>query len=193
YGVDALRYYLMADIATGRDSDFSEERLITRYNGDLANSLGNLLNRTLNMAHRYRAGVVRQSGGDSPLRGQAEAAIAAFHQQLGVYQVHAAIDALNGFVTACNGYVETTAPWKLAKDPERAETLDHVLHALAEATRIIALLLSPILPKAAGAIFEQLNWKGEMTFAATAWGGLPDNHSLGKPTPLFPRIEAPAS
>src|SRR5262249_36774063 len=67
YSPEALRYYLMTDIATGSDADFSEERLIARYNADLANSLGNLLNRTLNMAHRYRDGVVTHKGGDSPL------------------------------------------------------------------------------------------------------------------------------
>ncbi|HEY0369681.1 MAG TPA: methionine--tRNA ligase [Chthoniobacterales bacterium] len=192
YGTEALRYYLMADIATGKDSDFSEERLVSRYNADLANSLGNLLNRTLNMAHRYRGGVVRAGGGDSPLRQQAEDAIASFHQQLGGYQVHAALDVLNAFVTACNTYVEVMAPWKLAKDPDRAETLDHVLYALAEAMRIIGLLLSSVLPKAAHAIFEQLNWKGETTMSTAAWGGLPDGHSLGEPTPVFPRIEPAA-
>jgi methionyl-tRNA synthetase len=86
-----------------------------------------------------------------------------------------------------------TAPWKLAKDPERAETLDHVLYALAEATRIVALLLSSVLPKAAREICAQLNWKGELNIAAAEWGGLPDGHSLGKPTPVFPRIEAAAT
>src|SRR5438309_9473902 len=70
YSVEAVRYYLMSDIATGKDADFSEERLIERYNADLANNLGNLLNRTMNMAYRYRNGVVKQAGGDSPLAAQ---------------------------------------------------------------------------------------------------------------------------
>ncbi len=189
YGAETLRYYLMADIATGRDSDFSEERLIGRYNTDLANSLGNLLNRSLNMAQRYRGGVLRKSGDDSPLRAPAEAAIADYRQHLDQYQVSAALESLIAFVTTCNGHVETTAPWKLAKDPAQAEALDAVLYSLAEAVRIAALLLSPVLPHAAQAICTQLNWKGEMTLAATAWGGLPDGHSLGQPTPVFPRLE----
>ncbi len=189
YGNEALRYYVMSDIATGRDSDFSEERLIARYNGDLANSLGNLLNRALNMAHRYRGGVVRQAGGDSPLRAQAESAVAAYQRHMDGAQVHAALAAVIDFATSCNTYVEMTAPWKLAKDPERAETLDHVLYALAEALRVIAILIVPVLPKAAQEVLTQLNWKHDATLAAARWGGITDGHALGKPSPVFPRIE----
>jgi methionyl-tRNA synthetase len=189
YGADALRYYLMSDIATGGDADFSEERLVSRYNADLANSLGNLLNRTLNMAHRYRDGVVRQSGGDSPLAGQASDLLRRYGEAMASFQVHAAIAALNEFVTACNTYIEMMAPWKLAKDAERAGTLDHVLFALAEALRVIAILVSPLMPAAAREIFYQLNWDGDKGLENANWGGLPLEHRLGKPTPLFPRIE----
>lgn len=189
YGADALRYYLMSDIATGSDADFSQERLVARYNADLANSLGNLLNRTLNMAHRYRDGVVRQTGGDSPLAGQASDLFHRYNQAMSAFQVQAAIAALNEFVTACNTYIEMMAPWKLAKDPERAETLDHALFALAEALRIIAVLISAVLPTAAREVFYQLNCKSEGSLADAAWGGLPSEHRVGKPTPLFPRIE----
>ncbi len=93
------------------------------------------------------------------------------------------------FVTACNTYVEMTAPWKLAKDPERADTLDHVLYGLAESLRIVAILLCPVLPNAARGMFEQLNWPAGADLTGTEWGGLPDGHTLGKPLPLFPRIE----
>ena len=189
YGNEALRYYVMSDIATGRDADFSEERLVGRYNGDLANSLGNLLNRTLNMAHRYRDGVVRPAGSDSPLRGQANDAVARYAQEMDNAQVHAALAAVIDFATACNTYIEMTAPWKLAKDPERAETLDHVLYALAESLRIIAILVAPVLPKASSEILTQLNWKEEVSLATAVWGGIPDGHRLGKPTPVFPRME----
>ncbi|MBA2269203.1 MAG: methionine--tRNA ligase [Chthoniobacterales bacterium] len=191
YGAAALRYYLMSDIATGKDSDFSEERLLGRYNADLANSIGNLLNRSLSMSQRYRGGVLRRAAGESPLRGQAQAAVSAYREQLDTFQVQAALTAVTDFVTACNTYVEMTAPWKLAKDPERADALDHVLYALAESLRIIAILLSPVLPNATRGIFAQLNSAGAMTLAAAEWGGLPDGHTVGKPVPLFPRIEAP--
>jgi methionyl-tRNA synthetase len=193
YGNEALRYYLMSDIATGRDADFSEERLIGRYNAELANSLGNLLNRTLNMAHRYRDGVVRPAGGDAPLRGQANDAVARYAQEMDNAQVHAALGAVVDFATACNTYIEMTAPWKLAKDPERAETLDHVLYALAESLRIIAILVAPVLPKASREILTQLNWNEEVRLAGALWGALPDGHRLGKPSPVFPRIETDAA
>jgi methionyl-tRNA synthetase len=189
YGAEALRYYLMSDIATGRDADFSEERLIERYNADLANSLGNLLNRTLNMVHRYRDGVVRQKGGDSPLAKQSADLLRDYENAMSSHEIHAAIARLSEFVGTCNTYVEMSAPWNLAKNPERADVLDHTLFALAEALRVIAILVSPVLPKAAREILYQLNWSRDYTLANAGWGGLPGEHRLGKPVPLFPRIE----
>jgi methionyl-tRNA synthetase len=124
------------------------------------------------------------------LRGQAVDALRVYECELDAFQVHAALAAVNEFATACNTYIEMTAPWKLAKDPERADTLDHVLYALAESLRIIAILIAPVLPNAARQIFQQLNWSGETTLAATEWGGLPNEHKLGKPVPLFPRVES---
>jgi methionyl-tRNA synthetase len=189
YSVEAVRYYLTSDIATGRDADFSEERLIERYNADLANSLGNLLNRTLNMAHRYRDGIVRQAGGDSPLAAETANLLRAYNAAMSAHEIHAALEKIGGFATTCNTYIEMAAPWKLAKDPARAEALDHTLFALAEALRIIAILISPILPKATDGILYQLNWSRDYTLSDANWGGLPSNHQLGKPVPLFPRIE----
>jgi methionyl-tRNA synthetase len=196
YSADALRYYVMSDMAIGRDADFSEDRLIERYNADLANSLGNLLNRTLNMAQRYRDGAVTKTGGSSPLVTQAAALLRDYERAFERFEVHAAIGRVMEFATACNTYIEMSAPWKLAKDSSRAEALDHVLFALAESLRIITILISPIVPRAAHGIFDQLNWKTELSgkrerFSLTdaEWGRLPDAHVVGKPTPLFPRIE----
>src|SRR4051812_3480791 len=189
YGPEALRYYLMSDMATGSDADFSEERLVGRYNGNLANSLGNLLNRALNMAHRYRGGIVRRAGGDSPLAAQSVDLRRRYQAAMEGGEVSVAIAATGEFVTACNTYVEMTAPWKLAKEPERADALDHVLFSLAEALRVLAILISPILPKASREILYQLNDKTEATLAGASWGGLPDEHPLGKPEQLFPRFE----
>jgi len=189
YGPEALRYYLVSDIATGKDADFSEERLIERYNADLANNLGNLLNRTLNMAHRYREGIVKQVGGDSPLAAQAADVVRTYSAAMSSHEIQAAMERVGEFVTTCNAYIEMTAPWKLAKNPERAEALDHALFVLAEALRLAAILISPVLPNAAREILYQLNWSAEYTFEQTNWGGLPAKHQLGKPVPLFPRIE----
>lgn len=189
YSSDALRYYLMTDMAMGQDADFSEKRLIERYNGDLANSLGNLLNRTLNMAHRYRQGVVTKTGGDSPLAAQAADLLVKYDHAFERFEIHTAINRLMEFTTACNTYIEMSAPWKLAKDPNRAEALDHVLFVLSESLRIIGVLISPILPSSAREIFYQLNLRKDNNSFDAQWGGLPDRHHLGKPQPLFPRIE----
>src|SRR2546429_5699581 len=189
YSAEAVRYYLISDIATGKDADFSEERLIERYNADLANNLGNLLNRTLNMVHRYCEGIVKQVGGDSPLAAQAADLVRTYSAAMSSHEIQAAMERVGEFVTTCNAYIEMTAPWKLAKNPERAEALDHALFVLAEALRLAAILISPVLPNAAREILYQLNWSAEYTFEQTNWGGLPATHQLGKPVPLFPRIE----
>ena len=194
YGSDALRYYLISDMATGQDADFSEERLIERYNTDLANSLGNLLNRTLNMAHRYRDGLLITSK-DGGLVARADYFVNAFKFCMSEFSVDAAIEKTISLATEANQFIERTAPWRLAKQNESA-ALDSALYHLAESLRIIAILISPVLPKAAHGIFDQLNWKMELSgkeerfsLADAEWGRLPDGHVVGKPVPLFPRIE----
>jgi methionyl-tRNA synthetase len=190
YGAEAVRYYLMSDIVSGKDADFSEERLIERYNADLANSLGNLLNRTLNMAHRYRVGKVSGRGpGTIPH-------LSAYCTEMEQSSIYAALERINGFVVSCNQQIELKQPWTLAKNASGAETLDSLLYQLSESLRIMAILISPVLPKAAHGIFDQLNWKMELSgkeerFSLTdaEWGKLPDGHVVGKPVPLFPRIE----
>ncbi len=225
YGPEALRYYLMSDIATGKDADFDESRLVIRYNTDLANSLGNLLNRSLSMAGKYRGGVLKLPNRETlsipvndaklPLADWIEPFIQAYQDHFDGFSpvedwevreasssflVSEAIDRVGDIASHANGVVESSAPWKLAKDPAQAERLDAVLYHLAESLRIIAILISPVLPKAAQGIFDQLNWKmneqGQETrfrLADATWGGLPDGHTLGRPTPLFPRIETPAA
>jgi methionyl-tRNA synthetase len=209
YGSDALRCYLMSDIATGRDADFSEDRLIERYNADLANNLGNLLNRTLNMTQRYRLGKVRKfqlrssasllvlSTVDT-LKNLTVGATESCRIALDRHQINNLGYDIGELVTLCNGSIENTAPWHLAKGTteDERDQLDAVIYALTESLRIIAILISPVLPKAAHGIFDQLNWKMELSgkeerfsLADAGWGKLPDGHVVGKPVPLFPRIE----
>ena len=206
YGAEALRYYLMSDIATGRDSDFSEERLIQRYNVDLANSLGNLLNRSLNMSQKYREGKLKAVSlpKDLPFpEGQIEEVVRISVQNYqdkidSKFLVSEALAEAIGIAIACNAVVDHHKPWALAKDPEKAAQLDAVLYTLAESVRIIAILISPVLPKAAHGIFDQLQWKQDEAGSALrfklsdiAWGGRPDGHVVGNPVPLFPRLETP--
>jgi methionyl-tRNA synthetase len=225
YSADTLRYYLMSDIATGQDADFSEERLIERYNADLANSLGNLLNRTLAMAEKYRAGLLRteaeykthlemfmgfeQLPADSkgllkkpeylPLLDHAASVINSVRgltHEMDRFAIHSALDVSTQIATRCNTLIERTSPWQLAKQKEGSQQLDAVLYHLAESLRIIAILISPVMPRAAHGIFDQLNWKMELSgkeerfsLADAEWGRLPDGHVVGKPTPLFPRVD----
>jgi methionyl-tRNA synthetase len=203
YGPDALRYYLMSDIATGRDADFSEDRLVERYNADLANTLGNLLNRSLTMIEKYR--VLKLSRSKSVVSHPVEEYGLRVSPTLGLIEY---INAMTGHIPnlacqvalnltlQCNQIVDAARPWALAKDSAHSEHLDQVLYTLAESLRIIAILVSPVLTRAAHGIFDQLNWKMELSgkeerfsLADAEWGRLPDGHVVGKPTPLFPRIE----
>jgi len=201
YGADALRYYLMSNIATGQDADFSEERLIERYNADLANSLGNLLNRTLNMIHRYSPDF-RKRQVDVSIPGEWwpssawRETLSRFGVAMNSAEFSQAVREVHVFATSCDVFIESVKPWILAKDSKRLSHLWEILYQLVESLRIIAILISPVLPKAAHKIFDQLNWKMELSgkeerfsLADAEWGRLPDGHVVGKPVPLFPRIE----
>lgn len=210
YGAEALRYYLMSDIATGKDADFSEERLIERYNADLANNLGNLLNRALTMSQKYRVGTLSskdvqdkrllecKGGVIIETRGYKEAfeGGAPNYPSLEPYSVERAAHHAAVISFHANRLVDAAAPWILAKEKSQQDLLDSVLYYLAESLRIVAILIWPVLPKAAHGIFDQLNWKMELSgkeerlsLKDAEWGGLPDGHVVGKPVPLFPRIE----
>jgi methionyl-tRNA synthetase len=200
YGAEALRYYLMSDILTGRDTDFSKERLLARYNADLANSLGNLLNRTLTMANRYRGGVVRQSSTNRAnirlLRDVSELHQAKYLAVMDDFLISTGLAEVSLLAAQANVCIDAEKPWVIAKDASQVALLDSLFYSLAESLRTIAILISPVLPKAAHGIFDQLNWKmelngkeGRFSFADAEWGKLPDGHVVGKPTPLFPRIE----
>lgn len=201
YGAGALRYYLMTDIATGRDADFDCERLVQRYNTELANNFGNLLNRTLSMLQSYRAGVLRNaSDGVAPAFAaqRVEAwsdAVAEYGQHMDSHQPSVAMHWLLQRAMACNQFIQEEKPWTL-KDEAQRDRLDNVLYFLAESLRIMAILISPVIPEAAHGIFDQLNWKTELAgdekrfrLADAVWGGLPDGHTANQPVPLFPRIE----
>ena len=212
YGAEALRYYLMSDMVTGKDADFSEERLIERYNADLANNVGNLVNRTLTMASRFCSSRVDNSvdaldskridekAGRGHLFLSADLRQAAEHWRIkyqeDMERLFAHVASVFWMASNCNTIIDQKKPWTMAKDPGNVKALATFIYDLCESLRIIAILISPVLPKAAHGIFDQLNWKMELSgkeerfrFDDAKWGGLPDGHVVGKPVPLFPRIE----
>ncbi len=214
YGAEALRYYLMSDIVTGKDADFAEQRLVERFNTELANDLGNLLNRVVAMSHQYRSGkliyVKQRPEGLLQFAVLIEKEIDLYKTELDggapeypniePFHVEGAIRAVSAISLHCNRFIDSTAPWKLAKSNsgDDAAQLDAILYGLVESLRIIAILISPVLPRAAHGIFDQLNWKmapelsgkeERFSLKDAEWGGLPDGHVVGKPVPLFPRIE----
>jgi methionyl-tRNA synthetase len=219
YGAEALRFYLMNDITIGRDSEFGEDRLVMHHDIYLANSFGNLLNRTLNMIQKYRdgrltpsinfrkrvamheQGLEAESVEMNAIANQASVAgrqVILYRDNFDLFAANYALHNAIEIAVCGNSLVEVSSPWKLAKDMSNESqcTLNAVLYALVESLRIIAILISPVLPRAAHRIFDQLNWKMELSgkeerfsLDEAEWGGLPDGHLVGKPVPLFPRIE----
>ncbi|HUK83968.1 MAG TPA: class I tRNA ligase family protein, partial [Verrucomicrobiae bacterium] len=189
FGLDAFRYFLGRYGPLGiNDSDFAEARFIEVYDAELADKMGNLVNRALTMIHRYRGGIVPKSA-DADLRGEAQQMIVAYREQMGRLDLTAALEALWGFVTRANQYVEESAPWKLAKDPAAARRLDAVLYNLAESVRLISVLVTPFIPTIAAQIRSQLGVGEELKSLAeeAEWGRLPGGMKLGQVTPLFPK------
>ncbi|MDQ2730682.1 MAG: methionine--tRNA ligase [Armatimonadota bacterium] len=190
--VDALRYFLVRDLPPGADAEFSLDRLVERYNSDLANDLGNLLNRTLSMLQRYRQGLVPQpaEGPMTPIIAEAvEAAGEAFRELLPSEAVGHAWK----IITASNHYIDEKKPWVLQKE-SRQEELDVVLYGCAEACRVAAVTMASVMPSASREILRQLGCPGdprETQWDHTGWGGLKAGQQTLPPEPVFPRIEAP--
>ena len=170
YGSDALRWWLLRDVAGLGDTDFTERRLLTRYHQDLANGLGNLVNRTVSLVHKYRHGTVPVGRGLTDLCAGLPADI---DRALTVFDFRAATDAIWSIVAAANRLVEAERPWELAK--RDGERLDAVLTTLVEACRRVALELSPFLPDGAARISAQLG------------AGI----RVARPEPVFPRLAVP--
>ncbi|QIF00747.1 methionine--tRNA ligase [Roseimicrobium sp. ORNL1] len=194
--VDGLRFYLMRSMATGYDADLSVDRMIIDvYTGELLKGLGNLLNRAVNMAQKYRSGLLAASSYDDDLnkalRQTVAEAPARYSEKMNAWAIHEGIAEAWKIVDHGNKFVEDTAPFKLAKDPEQAARLDSILAHLAEAVAHVSVLLSPIMPDACAEIRRQLNWQMPDGFTVNdlKWGLLPAGHQLNEPKILFPRIE----
>lgn len=196
FGVDALRYYLVRDIVTGKDSDFDVERLVMLFNTELANELGNLCNRALNMSQRFTGGTIRSGGpltdDDRALQQSLASTLADYRAAMDAFDVSKGLEAINRHVVHCNQYAERMKPWELNKHPDQADRLATVLQHLVESVAHCAVLLSPVLPDAAAKLADQLNLPGlaQLTLDKLQWGLIPDGHQIGKPKPVFPRIVA---
>lgn len=193
YGVDAVRYYALREVPFGSDGNFSEEALINRTNTDLANTLGNLVNRTISMSHKYFDGIVNnpkvEEDIDNELINSVLALKDAVEEKMNSLKVNEAIDEIMEVLKKCNKYIDDTTPWVLAKDENKKDRLATVLYNLLESIRICAILLSPYIPTTSNNIYKQLNTNETSYETVSTFGKLELNHKLNEPQILFARIE----
>tara|TARA_Y100000588_G_scaffold3000_1_gene4018 strand:- start:15792 stop:17369 length:1578 start_codon:yes stop_codon:yes gene_type:complete len=186
WGLDAFRYYVVRELSIGPDGNWTDEGFAIRYSAELANSLGNLVNRSLSMLDRYRDGILAAQNDD--LAAEAITARDKLVGELRANQLQAGLQTIWGFVARMNQYIDETAPFKLAKDESQSFRLGEVLYNLAEGCRLLAVWLQPFLPTTSARIFGQLNLPNDLVnIANSSWGELPEGHQAGQPEPLFPR------
>ena len=202
FGVDGVRYLVLREIPFDRDSDVTADGLIRRYNAELANDLGNLVNRTVSMVDRYLSGSLADAGGtvtgaDAELRAVAERAVVDYRAAIERLHFDKALEAVSTLTRAANGYAESQAPWSLHKAGDTARTAA-VLATMAEACRILGHLLAPFCPGASADLLAQVGSPpaydergagGPRLDVLLAWGGEPGARRTGIPRPLFPRVE----
>ncbi len=198
FGIENLRYFFFREMKFGADASFSYELFVERYNADLANGLGNLLSRTGSLIKKNLGGVIPKvtefEAPEQALIDLAAQTVDGFVDHFENRQFHLAVDALRKLQAAADGYINETQPWRLAKEETQREALERVLYTGLEIVRILATLLSPIMPRACRNILEYLGAPSpcntETPFAErVAWGGLPAGHSLGNVPRTFPRID----
>ena len=185
YGTDALRYYLMREVSFGHDGSVSIQGFQARYESDLANELGNLVNRTFAMIHRYRDGIVPSSELDADLVVDIDGLAEEVSTLLDRADLTTAGDAIWRRVRRLNRYVEQQAPWALAKDPKHAGELDRVLATLAEGLRVVGVVLHPWMPERTGKLLDALGSPGLELEGARMQAGRPG--PISKLDPLFDR------
>lgn len=193
YGVDAIRYFALREVPFGNDGTFSESALIARTNADLANILGNLVNRTISMSYKYFDGIVLEPSCkeeiDSDLIKSTSSLYKIVDEKMNELHISEAIDAIFDVLRKCNKYIDDTTPWILAKDETKKDRLATVLYNLLESIRICAILLSPFMPTSVDKILYQLNTKVTSYDSCKKFGQIEINNQLNKPEPIFLRID----
>lgn len=194
FGVDAVRYYLLSEMPHAADGSITYETMIERYNSDLANTIGNLVNRTVAMQNKYFDGVV-QSGDcagefDEEVKRLAVKTLADVDRCINEYKISDSVACILTLARRLNKYIDETMPWALAKDETQKARLGTVLYNLLEGIRYLAVLLTPYMPDTASAIFEQLGTDVRDYDSLKVFGGLKVGEKVGTATPLFSRIDA---
>ena len=193
YGVDAVRYYALREVPFGNDGNFSEEALITRTNTDLANNLGNLVNRTISMSHKYFEGIISNPQDVEDIDNELIKSVLALkdivEEKMNSLKVNEAIDEIMEVLKKCNKYIDDTTPWILAKNETKQDRLATVLYNLLESIRICAILLSPYIPTTSEKIFKELNTKETTYETIKIFGQLELGIKLNEPQILFMRID----
>lgn len=193
-GVDAVRYYLLSEMPYASDGSITYETIIERYNSDLANTFGNLVNRTIAMQNKYFDGVICKptdnDAVDDELKRFALDTVTKVEKCFETYRVADAIDSVLSLAKRSNKYIDETAPWVLAKDESKKARLGTVLYNLLEAIRFIAVLLSPFVPETSEKIFAQLNCDIKSYDSLKSFGALIPSIKVGKAKALFERIDA---
>ena len=193
YSVDAVRYFALREVHFGSDGSFSEEALINRTNGDLANILGNLVNRTIGMINKYFDGEVSNKGVseeiDNNLIKEAESLYIKVENYMNKLEVPKALDSIFDLFRSLNKYIDETTPWILAKDDSKRDRLATVLYNLIEGIRIGTVLLRPFIPETTEKIFKQINTDNTSYDSVKEFGGYKSSTKVGIPEVLFQRIE----
>lgn len=189
FGADAVRYYLLSEMPFAQDGIITYESFINKYNTDLANTLGNLVNRTVAMTNKYFGGTVSAPAADfddfdRDLKAEAAKTVEKYYSLMDAYRNSDACDCVIGFARRCNKYIDETMPWALAKDEQKKARLEAVMYNLLEGIRLLAAMIFPICPEYSGKISEQIK-NGDETLEF----GVTGSFTVGEGTPLFARLD----